>query len=108
MLPVLLAQSSQILGLFKDVKQISELQVAFEKIAKNLTKFASKNLGVRKLNFPSVCTHTIIRAVLLGYNCFVFEINSSRMTKLAVTISTRKVFLLIQPLFCDHLFNLKN
>ena len=54
MLPVLLAQSSQILGLFKDVKQISELQVAFEKIAKNLTKFASKNPGVRKLNFPSV------------------------------------------------------
>ena len=54
MLPVLLAQSSQILGLSKDVKQISELQVAFEKIAKNLTKFASKNPGVRKLNFPSV------------------------------------------------------
>ena len=54
MLPVLLAQSSQILGLSKDVKQISERQVAFEKIAKNLTKFASKNPGVRKLNFPSV------------------------------------------------------
>ena len=52
--PVLLAQSSQILGLSNEVKHISELQVAFEKTAKNLTKFASKNLGVRKLNFPSV------------------------------------------------------
>ena len=52
--PVLLAQSSQILGLSNEVKHISELQVVFEKTAKNLTKFASKNLGVRKLNFPSV------------------------------------------------------
>ena len=48
------SKSSQILGLSNEVKYISELQVAFEKIAKNLTKFASKNPGVRKLNFPSV------------------------------------------------------
>ena len=52
--PVLLAQSSQILGLSNEVKHISDLQVALEKTAKNLTKCASKNLGVRKLNFPSV------------------------------------------------------
>ena len=60
MLPVLLAQSSQILGLFKDVKQISELQVAFEKIAKNLTKFASKNLGGAEIKFPQ-CTKTAFK-----------------------------------------------
>ena len=53
-LPALLAQSSQILGLSNKLKHISELLVSFEKTAKNLTKCASKNLGVRKLNFPSV------------------------------------------------------
>ena len=64
MLPVLLAQSSQILGLSKDVKQISELQLAFEKIAKNLTKFASKNLGVRKLNFPSIINDVLFQPIV--------------------------------------------
>ena len=53
-LPALLAQSSQILGLSNKLKHISELLVCFEKTAKNLTKFASKNLEVRKLSFPSV------------------------------------------------------
>ena len=52
--PVLPSQSSQILGLSNEVKHISELQVAFEKIAKNLTKFSSKNFVVRKFNFLSV------------------------------------------------------
>ena len=52
--PCTTGSSSSILGLSNEVKHISELQVAFEKTAKNLTKFASKNLGVRKLNFPNV------------------------------------------------------
>ena len=48
-----LAQNSWISGLSNEVKHISEFQALFEKIAKNSTKFASKNQGVRKLNFSS-------------------------------------------------------
>ena len=46
--PILLAQTIWISVLSNEVKQISEFKVFFTKFAKNLTKFASKNLGVRK------------------------------------------------------------
>ena len=60
---VVMAQNSCISGLSNEVKLISEFQVFFKKIAKNLRKFTSKNLGVRKLYFPSVRSRYIHTAM---------------------------------------------